>query len=247
MVVSGYAVGRGACIRIYEAGLGNPLHVIEGRIATSVTWAPDGNRFSSICQSDTKLYVSDAANGTDVLTITCHGNGVNDEAWAPNGKCIVTCGKDSIINAWDASSGTLMWAIPQGEDGAKVDRICCAPDGRLVAGAGSWSKNTNLNIWDGDKGTLLGSAYVGMGGVSAIAADPSGRLIASASFQYTEETSVKLWMLKENLEFRWSVKMESTVCSLAFSPDGLFLAVGVVPGIVHLYDLKSFTEVSGGM
>jgi len=194
--------------------------------------------------NDNLVRVWDAKTGTGLRTLGGHTKRVWSVAFHPTNNNIVSGSKDGTIKIWDVDESitTLVFSPPPSMDKVKNDvmevlSVAFNNDGtKIVSGSKDgtvkiWSLNTTEPIVWKDTPTLLidssieGKAHAER--VNSVRFSPHGKLIASGSLDGT----VKLWKDGESNVLLATVigyfgDIPYGVWSVAFSPDGNFLASG---------------------
>lgn len=130
--------------------------------------------------------------------------------------------------SFDKCLGTLSGHI------AAVFSVAFAPDGHhLVSG----SADKTLRFWDVSTGALSRAVHYHIDSVRNIATSRHSNVIASAGADQT----IRLWSLTDPLSkvTPTTILVKSAVLSVAFSPDGHFLAYGSDDNVLRIYDLKA--------
>jgi len=201
----------------------------------SVAWSPDGQRLAS-ASVDNTIMISDAGNGSILLTLRGHTNAVNSVAWSPDGKRLATGSRDRSIKVWDAATGTETMTL-LGHTSA-VRTVSWSPDGKRLA---SGSYNHIVRIWDSVTGQPVRVLTGHTNMINAVAWSPDGKQLVSASGDHT----MKVWrtdVAQEPQTFYAHVSPQA-VNSVSWSPDGKYLASGGNDHKVMVCDAETGTNV----
>ena len=93
----------------------------------------------------------------------------------------------------------------------------------------------SIDIWDVSNGEKLRTFSHG-GSVRCIAFDPKGRSVCAYAYAASESV-IAVWDLAEGKR-QWAVQA-SYVTSVAFSPDGKYIASGSQSGVVEILDAST--------
>jgi WD40 repeat protein len=152
--------------------------------------------------------------------------------------------------------------MPEGHGGAPLEEnggifscVAFSSDGKSLAAA----TGNAVKIWEVRTGKLCGVLAGHAGDVASVAFSPDGSLIAAATLEFREYPrgverhppgEVKLWELdtgKLRRTIQWSLRH----CSVAFSPNGRFLAVagwdefrGASGGTAGVWDVETGERVA---
>ncbi|MBI5882745.1 MAG: caspase family protein [Elusimicrobia bacterium] len=150
----------------------------------------------------------------------------------PNGRFLLTAGQDNSVKLWDAKTGVELRTYA-GHTHA-VESIALFPGGKAFASAGGDA----VKLWRLADKRPYRSLYLPAGAV-AVAVSPDGALVAAAS----PAGEVCVWNAQTGQK-TLSQRARGQAHDLAFSPDGLLLAVAggteLSPedNAVELWDLK---------
>ncbi|MEU8265496.1 WD40 repeat domain-containing protein [Micromonospora sp. NPDC048999] len=163
-------------------------------------------------------------NGQLISKLAGHAEVINELAFSPDGKLLVTGSDDKTACCWDTSTGTCV-ATLTGHTEA-VRSVLVSPDGRAVLTTSS-SPDLPL-LWDLPSGRLIGPVD---GGPAAFS--PDGRLLAL----YTAKNSVEIWSAITASRVATLTGHTSTINKAIFSPDGATIAADSWDGTVKLWDV----------
>jgi WD40 repeat protein len=97
--------------------------------------------------------VWDAETGRPLATLTGHTARVNDAAFSPDGKRIVTASQDDTARVWDTGSGLLLGTLTGHTE--QIYRARFSPDGKRIVTA---SADNTARLYIADLHDLLGWA-----------------------------------------------------------------------------------------
>jgi len=161
-----------------------------------------------------KLFVlADPGAGTGAL-----GNGLLAAVYSPDGARLATAGSDGAVTIWDVASGVEVMTL-RGHTRDVLD-VAYSPDGRQIA---SVSADGTARLWDARSGEEIAQLAGQTDLASRVAFSPDGSLVATAG----EDQVINVWHT-DTLELTDYSPLTATVplFSLAFSPDGKYIAAG---------------------
>jgi WD40 repeat protein len=220
----------------------------------SVAYSPDGKYIASgSWDNSVKVWDADANSasyGTCMKTLNGHSDWVASVAYSPDGRNIASGSVDKSVRVWDADPksdkyGTCMKTL--NGHSRRVISVAYSSDGRNIA---SGSQGKCVRVWDAKSGTCLKTFMARSEGVLSVAYSPDGRHIALGLANKT----VEVWEFnkyKQNvftMLFRFfdTYKCIKTlighthfVSSVAYSPDGQYIASGSGDKSVRVWDVES--------
>jgi eukaryotic-like serine/threonine-protein kinase len=238
--------------------LATPLYTFRGHSASvpTVVWSPDDLRIASASHDHT-VQVWDALTGIKIHTFT-HRSLVNAVAWSPDGQFIASAGFSGTVHIWEAVRGAnvLIYYGHTGTMGGSVNTLAWSAHGKYIASA---SNDHTLQVWDHTTGLNV-CTYHGHAGwlsrVRALTWSPDNTYIASASNNRTvqvwqdqtgsrddstrntpsNEKSVQVWEATTGQCVFTYNKHHDWVTSVAWSPDGRFIASGSSDMTIQVWD-----------
>jgi WD40 repeat protein len=160
-----------------------------------------------------------ARTGKLITKLSGHAQAVLDAEFSPAGDRIVTASTDHTARVWNAKTGDVITDLANQRD--IVSRAHFSPDGESVVTA---SADGRASVFHAEGGlvqaTLIGHTDSVVDAV--FSPDPDGTTIVTAS---TDRTA-RLWDPHTDPLLQTVGTHRATVNSLAFSPDGRFVASG---------------------
>jgi WD40 repeat protein/DNA-binding SARP family transcriptional activator len=188
-------------------------------ITCDIAFSPDGSSLAIVDNEGmlrtfsypTLIDQSMGANEPELLTIQAHEGWIWDVVYSPDGKQIITTGKDKTARVWDAETGMELNTMI-GHEGWVLG-VSCSPDNKRIVTASSdgtsrvWDAMTgeSLLILSGHTSTILQAVF-----------SPDGTQIATASSDMT----VKLWDAETGQGKLTLYGHSGGVTDVTFSPDG---------------------------
>ncbi|WP_159053416.1 NB-ARC domain-containing protein [Streptomyces regalis] len=199
------------------------LRTLTGAVApvTAVAVAPDG-RWLAVGGTDGKVHRWDPLRGSRTATYDCHDGPVRALAVSPHGDWFATVADDGRACLWDAADGR-----PQSKWQAHaqpVTALALSADGTgLVTG----SQDGTVKMWEVGKTSPVAVLREHEKPVEAVAMAPDGTLVVCGS-------EVPCQVVRRGARVDHCT-LGAT--SLAFAPDGTWLAYGTAGGSVRIEDL----------
>ena len=196
---------------------------------TGAAFSPNGKTVA-IGSDNGIIYLHDLDTGALKLTLTGHGEHIDNLAFSPDGKTVATSSHyDETIRLWDAYIGEHKLTLT--EHTRYVRGLAFSPDGKTLA---SGSGDGTVRFWDADTGnpkhTFIGHSE----SVLSVAFNRNGDIIASGSTDGT----VRLWNADTGQPIKTLNRFKDPAYNMLFGPDENILACGTDDGI-RLWDVHT--------
>jgi WD40 repeat protein/serine/threonine protein kinase len=181
---------------------------------------------------------------SEATTLKVAEGGVDLVALSPDGRTLITRGRDRVLRRWDLLSGTnAVWAV-------EAFKVFYSPDGRLIATTG---RGSVVRLWDAatlaptvkleTEEPLAGLGFPGFGPFGGIglpaAFSADGRVLAIAY----QDDAIRLWDSSSGRLLGACIGHKQGVISVAFAPDGRTLASSSDDSTVRFWNVASQQEL----
>ncbi len=233
---------RDRTVRVWDGAASNPnaAIVLSGpqSVILSLAIGPEG-RFLAAGSGDQSVHIWDLDYPRDVglSTLIGHTDRVRGIAYSPDGKFLAAGDNTGATYLWSMASGGTIKKFPA--LGGKMWGLAYSPDGQYVA---TCSEDDKVRIWDVATGVVKAELAGHTEDVEKAAFSKDGRYLVTAA----DDGKVIVWGTQD-----WEKVQELTVpgesksaqaWSVAYSPDGRWIAAGRTKGFAHLWAI----EPSGG-
>ncbi|KAI5115832.1 hypothetical protein M0805_001517 [Coniferiporia weirii] len=164
-------------------------------------------------------------------------SGINDVAYSPDGRYIVSGSRDELLRIWDAQTGSTVGGPLMGHSGSVLS-VSYSPNGRHIV---SGSSDKTLRIWDVQTENAVGRPLSGhSGSVQSVAYSPDGRHIVSGS----SDKTLIIWDAQNGSSVGQPLTGHSDwVRSVAYSSDGRHIISGSSDKTLRIWDTQTKNPV----
>ncbi len=223
-------------VRIWRAGTDELVSILRGHTGcvNEVQFDPSGTWLATAsCDRTAKRW--DLTSGSELATYP-HDSPVFCLAISPDGSTLATGTGDGmlgttlpdLVTTWDVATGQRNWQLLG--HASDIMSAAYSPDGATLA---TGSSDGTVREWNSETGELIQRLVLHNFGVPCVRYSPDGRNLAAAC-----SGTVTLWQPPDPKPKK-VLHCYHGVYSVAFSPDGEFLAAGTDDGLVAIWDSVS--------
>ena len=205
-----------------------------GNSYNALAFSPDGGSLA-LGAEDGTIQLWEMPVAAERRRIRGHTGSVKSLAFSPDGKTLASGGEEGRVVLWDAVKGTQSRVLIEG--GAEpIKAVAFSPDGRAVGVAVPFSEAMAVILFDAGSGAIRKQLFGHPRGTVALAFSPDGCALATVGI----DRSIKVWDLVRVAKEPAVVSEGLQPASVAFSPDGRWLAYTGGAGEVRLVAMSKF-------
>ena len=233
--------GKDGNVCLWNAQMGEFLHLLSDWTKSDWTKSDWTKEVSSIDFSkDSEVLATASYDGTlrfwnthtgELMKTVNTGTKLYNMHYSPDGSTYV-CDDDDDgrILLYDANTDNLLHTFKLPSDG--VGDMKYSPDGQTLVGADQFG----LHFWDVDTGQLLQTLPGYSDVINAVVYSPDGRTLVSLA-------GVPRFWDVETEKLGRTLTLESSVRSIAYSPDGEILACGTRDNAILLWNISRWKQI----
>lgn len=189
----------------------------------SLDWSPDA-KFLAVAGTNGALVVLDAATGAVRHKPAGHRMGAMRVAWSPDGLWLASAGQDGKIKLWHSQTGELTRELAGGS--AWVEHLEWSREGNLLLSAAG----KKLRVWN-VAGEMQSEFAAHESTVAGLSLRADGKGFATACYG-----KIRCFRPGETSPCE-TLDWKSSLISLAWSPNGRFIAAGTQENTVQFFRL----------
>lgn len=183
----------------------------------------------------------DVTTGKERLSLPGHKEGVNGLAFTPDGRTLVTAGRDGTIKLWNLEKGKETATLEAFQ--SPVLSLALSPDGKQLAVGGAEGKEGVILLFDlpARKRThRFVNEKKPMGPVSCLCFSPDGKYLASGG-----RPELQLWDVSKDYKLKAMLvghDFKSVVCGVGFADGGKTVLTAGTDNTIRVWDMPAFKE-----
>jgi WD40 repeat protein/tetratricopeptide (TPR) repeat protein len=257
IVMASNAPSSGEEARVWDLTTGQVVaQVTHEDAVTSIAFSPNGKWLAVGGQFAPHARIWDISAGDANVTLA-HERGVDAIAFSPDGKLLATSESFGPKRLWDVTLGSVVTEMDSGmlESGnmSLGSSLAFSPDGHWLAEGGGYCIPITPHVWNvstGEEGEHTGNKVA----ARSVAFSPNSQWLAAGGEERDDGDAwsmgpgsglAEVWDVDSG-EIVVEISTELPIYSVAFSPNGMWLATGSggASGAVQMWDLNTGEEVS---
>jgi WD40 repeat protein len=228
------ATSNDSWITITSGGSGSGWGTIYYSVGANTSGSSRTGTISIVGQTFTVFQTAETTQGMpDLLWIgTDHQAQVNAIAFSPDGQLLASASDDHTVKLWRVSDGALLGTLRGHFE--EVNCVAFSHNGEMLA---SGSMDRTIKLWNVADQSLIRT----MGGnefILGVAFSPDDQQLTSGGGYSTNE--IKVWRLSDGENISITHDQLGSTNSVAYSPDGQFLATGKANSVATLTNFSSW-------
>ena len=192
----------------------------------SLDFSPDSALLASA--GDVVIRLWNVRDGTYNRSLWGHLEEVNAVAFSPDGKSLVSGGREKKVWLWNVQRGQPEKILFEHRD--RIKDLVFSPDGTLLVSA---SNDSTIKLWDTVNSRVLATLRGHQRPVKSLSFSSDGRTLVSGG----EDGSVRFWDIKEQDIIAVMKDPLGPFLSVAYHPDGKTVASGGASESVRIRSL----------
>jgi WD40 repeat protein len=236
------STSKDSTIRLWDVSSGRQIWRLDEHKSPRIciAFSRDGKTLASSGE-DRQLLLWDVETGRIKVRLGWQAFAISALGFAPDGKTLATVSVEGHIRLWDLATNKTVRELAGSE--AEVNAVAFSSDGKLLAGGGP---SNSICVWERATGKPLSSLHgsrlhlkVGTSRDSGIcyvgfSSDTKVLIAASRGEGEEEKSELKAWNLTTGEQTVNPSSNDSGIWSVAPSPDGTMLALGMKHGQIEL-------------
>jgi WD40 repeat protein len=241
--------GRQDSIYVFETATGNEISTISYDLESalpnisSLAVSPDDKYIvaSGTADVDNVAHLWELATGKEVIH-KGYDHRLASLSFSPDSKYVVAINGEKNAMVWEVSTGNEVARMTHDD---RVASAAFSPDGRYVV---SGSSDTTARVWETSTGKEISRITIN-GPVFEVAFSPDGQHVMSRGCNKPNQDSgcqqeiLLIWEAYTGKEVTRFIRDDS-ISSVAFSPDGKYVAIGGSDHTASIWETLTGKEVS---
>lgn len=238
-------------VRLWDVGKREVVAVLEPTgidVPSCISFSPDGKLLAGAVGLDiVELW---SREGQAVAELDGHGSEATEAAFSPAGKLLVSGDQAGEVYVWDVENRKCLSTFP-GSRNREINQVMMrriavqhfafTTDGRRLAFE-SAGRHGSVQVWEIER-SGISSRWLGSVGepekvVNDVCFSPNDRILAVASLN----PGVVHLFDAQSLAHTGALNISAK--SIAFSPDGRYLATGRGAGIVYIWEMTTLQLIA---
>ena len=220
---------------LWNAQTGEFLHLLSDHTkeVSSIDFSKDGETLATASYDGTiEFWHAHTGEHLKTVNVSTKPYSLYNMYYSPDGSTYV-CDDDEEgkILLYDANTYKLLHTFKMPSRG--VGDMRYSPDGQTLVGADQFG----LHFWDIDTGQLLQTIPGYSDVITSVVYSPDGRTLVSLA------SVLRFWDVETEKLLR-TLTPESSVCSMAYSPDGQTLACGTYDNTILLWNVSRWKQIT---